>query len=294
VKLDRVSSRLCVLGVLTAVGGALVAGQQFGEQPAKLRVLKAADDVFVLNNDVAPGNATAVVTEAGVILIDDKFAVDHDNIVGTLKTLTDQPIRYVVNTHHHPDHAGGNARLLQLHIPVIASHQAWRNMSGQPDGKFVDARPGFPTMTFHDRATIHLGGKVAELHYFGRGHTNGDVVVHLPAHRMLVTGDLFTFGPATPALIDYAGGGSAKEWTATLDEALKLDFATVVPGHGVLATRADLRAFRDGTVRLSTRVQQMVVQKKSRDEIAQMLRTEFGWFPFLLDRGLDGLIGEHQ
>ena len=68
----------------------------------------------------------------------------------------------------------------------------------------------------------------------------------------------------------------------------------MVPGHGVVATRVDLRAFRDSTVKLSTRVREMVAQKKSRDDIAAMLRTEFGWVPFLLDRGLDGLIGEHQ
>jgi cyclase len=293
-RLVTISSRLVVLGALAALGGAVVFGRQFGQEPAQLRVLRVAEGVFVLNNEIAPGNATAVVTGAGVILIDDKFAVDHDNVVATLKTVTDQPIRYVVNTHHHADHTGGNARLLQLNIPIVASQAAFRNMSGDPDGMFVDASPGFPTVTFRDRATLHLGGKVAELYYFGRGHTNGDVVVHLPAQRVLVTGDLFTFGPATPALIDYAGGGSAKEWTTTLDEALKLDFESVVPGHGVVAGRADLRAFRDGIGRLSTRVRQMVVQKKSRNEIADMLRKEFGWFPFLLDRGLDGLIGEHQ
>ena len=286
--------RLVVSSSLTALAAAVSVGAQFGQEPAKLRVLTAAANVFVLNNDVSPGNATAVVTDAGVILIDDKFAVDHETILATLKTLTAQPIRYVVNTHHHADHTGGNAKLLQLNIPIIASEQAIGHMSDRSDTRFVEATPGFPTIGVRDGATIRLGGTVVELHYFGRGHTNGDVVVHLPAQRLLVTGDLFTFGPATPQLIDYAGGGSAKEWTSTLDAALKLDFDTVVPGHGVVATRADLRAFRDGTVRLSTRVGEMVAQKKSRDEIAAMLRTEFGWIPFLLDRGLDGLIGEHQ
>lgn len=292
--LDRRASRPVVLGALVLLGGALVAARQFGQEPAKLRVLEAAPDVFVLNNDVAPGNATAIVTGAGVVLIDDKFAVDYDNVVSTLKTLTDQPIRYVVNTHHHPDHTGANAKLLRANIPIVASRQARQHMLGEPDGAFVGAEPGLPTVTFSGRAAINLGGQVIDLYQFGRGHTNGDVMVHLPARRLLVTGDLFTFGAATPELIDYAGGGSAKEWTATLDEALTLDFETVVPGHGGLATRGDLRAFRDSTLRLSGRVREMVRAKKSRDEIADMLRKEFGWFPFLLDRGLDGLIGEHQ
>jgi len=294
VRIDSVSIRLLVLGTVTALAGAVAYGAQFGQEPAKLRVLEAAPDVFVLNNDVAPGNATAVVTAAGVILIDDKFAIDHENILATLKTITTQPIRYVVNTHHHADHTGGNAKLLQLHVPIVASEQAVGHMADDSDSRFVEATAGVPTLAFRDRATIRLGGQVVELLQLGRGHTNGDVVAYLPARRVLVTGDLFTFGPATPQLIDYAAGGSAKEWPATLDQALKLDFDTVVPGHGGLATRTDLRAFRDGTARLSQRVRAMVVQKKTREQIAEMLRAEFGWFPFLLDRGLDGLIGEHQ
>jgi glyoxylase-like metal-dependent hydrolase (beta-lactamase superfamily II) len=277
-----------------ALAGAYTYGQQFGEQPATLTLLKVAPDLFVINNDVAPGNATAVVTDAGVLLVDDKFAVDHDNMVAVLKTVTTQPVRYVINTHHHLDHTGGNAKLLEMGVPIVSSERARENMSGTPDGMFVGANPGFPTMTFRDRATIHLGGTVADLYYFGRGHTNGDIVIHLPAHRVLITGDLFTFGPATPQLIDYAGGGSAKEWPGTLDEALKLDFDTVVPGHGVVTTRAELRKFRDTTARLSQRVQEMVRQKKSRDEISNMLQQEFGWSDLLLNRGLDGLIGEHQ
>ena len=289
------SRRIVLVAILlAALGGAYLHGGQFGDQPAKLTLLKVAPDLFVINNDVAPGNSTALVTDAGVLLVDDKFAVDHDNLLAMLKTVTDQPVRYVVNTHHHADHSGGNATLLQMNIPIVSSERARQNMSSAPDGIFVGANPGFPTMTFRDRATIHLGGKVAELYYFGRGHTNGDIVVHLPTHRVLITGDLFTFGPATPQLIDYAGGGSAKEWPATLDEALKLDFETVVPGHGGITTRAELRNFRDGTVRLSQRVQQMVRQRKTRDEISRMLQQEFGWFDFLLNRGLDGLIGEHQ
>jgi cyclase len=293
VQLDSISFRLTLLGTIAVLAAALVSAQPFGREPAKLRMLEAAPDVFVINNDVAPGNATAIVTRAGVILVDDKFAVDHENILAILKTVTAQPIRYVVNTHHHVDHTGGNARLLAMNVPIVASQQARRQMSDDSDARFVDAS-GLPTVTFRDRATIELGGTVAELHYFGRGHTSGDVMVHLPERRVLITGDLFTFGPATPELIDYAAGGSAKEWTKTLDEAMKLDFDTVVPGHGVVARRADLRAFRDSTARLSGRVRQMVVQKKSRDDIAEMLRAEFGWFPFLLERGLDGLIGEHQ
>ena len=83
---------------------------------------------------------------------------------------------------------------------------------------------------------------------------------------------MFTFGDATPELIDYAGGGSAKEWTSTLDSALQLDFDNVVPGHGVVTTKAEMRKYRDSTLRLRNRVHELVVQKKSRDDIAKVMR----------------------
>jgi glyoxylase-like metal-dependent hydrolase (beta-lactamase superfamily II) len=95
-------------------------------------------------------------------------------------------------------------------------------------------------------------------------------------------------------LIDYAGGGSAKEWTKTLDSALQLDFDTVVPGHGSITTKQEMRKFRDSTLALRTRVHEMVAQKKTRDEVARMLQSDYHWIQVLLDRSLDGLIGELQ
>jgi len=118
--------------------------------------------------------------------------------------------------------------------------------------------------------------------------------VYFPAERTLASGDIFVFGDATPQLIDYAGGGSAKEWTTTLDSALQLDFDTVVPGHGNVTTRQEMRKFRDSTLALRNRVHEMVVQKKTRGEIATMLQTDYHWIPVLLERSLDGLIGELQ
>jgi glyoxylase-like metal-dependent hydrolase (beta-lactamase superfamily II) len=236
-----------------------------------------------------------LITDDGVVLVDDKFAVDHDNIMAELKKVTGKSIRYVINTHHHADHSGGNVKMQQMNVQVVASEQARENMAAGPrDGLFIDTQPGFPNVTFQDHLYIHLGGKRVELYYFGRAHTNGDVVVYFPAARTLATGDIFTFGDATPQLIDYAGGGSAKEWTKTLDLALQLDFDTVVPGHGNITTKQEMRKFRDSTLALRNRVHEMVVQKKTRDEIARMLQSDFHWIQFLLDLSLDGLIGELQ
>jgi glyoxylase-like metal-dependent hydrolase (beta-lactamase superfamily II) len=132
------------------------------------------------------------------------------------------------------------------------------------------------------------------VHYLGRAHTNGDVVVLFPDHRVLAMGDMFTFGDATPQLVDYAGGGSAVEWTKTVEGALKLDFDSVVPGHGTVTTKQELQKFRDSTMSLRTKVRDMVVQKRSRGEIEKMLRSDFHFADLHVKVSLDGLIKELQ
>lgn len=277
------------VGLALVLACALWAGYAYSQQqqPAKQELVKIKDDLYVIHNDYVPGNSTALITNEGVVLVDDKFDIDHDSILAELKKVTNQPVKYVVNTHHHGDHSGGNAKLQRLGAQVVASEQARENMV---DGK----QPGLPTVAFEHHAHIYLGGKNVELYHFGRAHTNGDVVVYFPAARTLAAGDMFTIGDATPQLIDYAGGGSAKEWTSTLDSVLQLDFDAVVPGHGVVTTKQEMRKFRDSTLTLRNRVHELVVQKKTRDDIAKMLMNEFHWAQLHLDRGLDGAIAEMQ
>ena len=270
-------------------------GQQLGQEAAKQELVKIKDDLYVIHNDFVPGNTTALIADEGVVLVDDKFAVDHDAIMAELKRVTSKPVRYVINTHHHADHSGGNVKMQQMNVQVVSSVRARENMAGSPrDGLFIDTQPGFPNVTFENHMQIHLGGKRLELYYFGRAHTDGDIVVYFPAARTLASGDIFVFGDATPQLIDYAGGGSAKEWTTTLDSALQLDFDTVVPGHGNVTTKQEMRKFRDSTVALRNSVHEMVVQKKTRDDISRMLQRDYHWIQVLLDRSLDGLMGELQ
>jgi glyoxylase-like metal-dependent hydrolase (beta-lactamase superfamily II) len=174
-----------------------------------------------------------------------------------------------------------------MNVDIVANERAWQNMA---DAK----QPGQPTITYSDRGAVHLGGKRVELYYFGRAHTNGDTFVYFPEQRALAAGDAFTFGDATPQLIDYAGGGSAKEWTKTLDGALGLDFDAVVPGHGNVTNKTEMRRFRDSTLTVRNRVREMILQKKTRDEIAKMLQSEFKWGQLQMARALDGMIAELQ
>lgn len=271
---------------LLCCGGLWLAYTQ-APQPSKLNVVKLTDDLYVIHNDYVPGNTTALITNEGVVLVDDKFPQDADNIVSEVKKLTNQPIKYVVSTHHHGDHTGGNPRLQQLGAQVVSTEEARQNMV---DGK----QPGLSNVTFEHHATIYLGGKTAELYHWGRAHTNGDAVVLFPAQRVLASGDMFTYGDDVPELIDYSGGGSGKEWTTTLDSALKLNFDRVVPGHGNVTTKAEMQKYRQSTLTLRNRVHDMVAQKKTRADVEKMLRTEFHFADLHIARSLDGLMVEMQ
>ena len=281
------TARIALAGAMAAALGVAYLYAQFGQTPAKLNTVKITNDLYVIHNDFVPGNTTALITNEGVLLVDDKFEIDFPNVVAEVKKLTSQPIKYVVNTHHHADHSGSNAKMQAINVQVVASEQARANMV---DGK----QPGLPTMVFDRHAHIYLGGKNVELYHFGRAHTDGDVVVLFPAERTLAAGDMFTFGDATPELIDYSGGGSAKDWTSTLDSALQLDFDNVVPGHGVPTTKAEMKKFRDSTLRFRNRVHELVVQKKSRADIEKAMRAEFHWADLHVGRSLDGAIAELQ
>ncbi len=276
------------VSTLALLGGALwTAYTQFGNQPAKLNTIKLKDDLYVIHNDLVPGNTTALITNEGVLLVDDKFEIDHANVMAELKKITDKPVKYVINTHHHADHSGGNAQLQQMNAIVVASQEARANM-------VTGNQSGLPNFVIEHHAHIYVGGKNVALYHYGRAHTNGDVVVLFVQDRVLAAGDMYTKGDDVPELIDYSGGGSAAEWPATLRSALQLDFDTVVPGHGPIATKQEMEQYRQSTIRLVSRVREMNRAKRSKDEIAQMLRSEFHWADLHLARGLNGIIEEIQ
>ena len=258
---------------------------QFGTEPVELELIKVKDDLYVIHGAYVPGNVTALITNEGVILVDDDFDVDHDNLMKKLREVTSQPVKYVINTHFHADHSGGNAKLQTDGTLAVASVAARKRM--------VDAgQSGLVNVTVEPRGAVYLGGKVAEIYYFGRGHTDGDVVVLFPHDRTLAAGDLFTHGEGLPQLVDHAGGGSAKEWTGTLEKVLALDFDTVVPGHGTVTNKQAVSEARASSQRMTEMLTQMVKQNRSRADIDKVLRNEFGFQDFHIMASLDGLINE--
>lgn len=277
------------LGVSSLLLGcvAFSAQAQFGTEAVELELIKVKDDLYVIHGAYVPGNVTALITNEGVILVDDDFAVDHDNLMKKLREVTNQPVKYVINSHYHNDHSGGNAKLKAEGTLAVASIAARTRMLAASPQDAVN-------ITVEPRGAVYLGGKVAEIYYFGRGHTDGDVVVLFPHDRTLAAGDLFTHGEGLPQLVDHAGGGSQKEWTATLDKVLALDFDAVVPGHGTVTNKQAVREARDLSQRETEVLTQMVKQNRSPADIEAVLRKEFGFQDFHIMMSLTGLISEFK
>lgn len=279
--------RRSALTVIVSLFAAGTAAAQFGTEPAELSLIEVREDIYVIHNPGVPGNVTALVTDEGVLLVDNKFPIDFDNMMDTLESVTDEPVVYVVNTHYHGDHSGNNQALQERGAKVIASEAARAKM-------IEGSQPGLPDLTLDEHMRIHLGGVPVDIYYFGRGHTDGDVVVHFPEQRVLAAGDLFTNGPGLPQLVDYAGGGSARAWSETLSRSLMLSFDTAVPGHGRVSSYAELMAYRDESERLEDTVREMNRAGRSPADIEAVLRSEFGFEDFHIGMAFNGMLIELQ
>src|SRR6202012_1029599 len=122
--LMRKSSVLRLAAAVFGLGALFTAYTQFGNQPSKLNTIKLKDDLYVIHNDFVPGNTTALITNDGVLLVDDKFEIDHAGIMAELKKITEKPVKYVINTHHHGDHSGGNVKFQAMDAKIVASQEA--------------------------------------------------------------------------------------------------------------------------------------------------------------------------
>ncbi len=244
-----------------AMAGMWVAYTQQPQQPQPLTIAKVKGDLY--NIVGSGGNVGVYVTSEGVILIDDKFTQNYDEIVAKVKSVTDKPIRYVLNTHHHGDHTGSNAKFLPT-AEVIAHKNARINIVEKK-------QTGAPRISFSDEQQIDLGGKTVIMRWFGRGHTNGDAVVYFPELKVVHMGDLFvTSGP----FIDASSNGSGAEWTKTIDAVMAWDFDTVIPGHGDVSTRADLVKWNQNFAILKQRVGAIYKEGKSKEDAAKSLKVD--------------------
>ncbi len=233
------------------------------QAPAELTMTEVADDLYMIEGD--GGNVGVYVTEEGVIVIDDKYERDFDNLMANIRKVTNQPVKYVLDTHHHGDHTGGNAQFLKT-AEVLAHKNARENM-------VRGDMPGVPRLSYDDELEIHLGGKTIRAMYFGRGHTDGDVVIFFPDVRAAHTGDLYAGNP----FVDYANGGSLKDWSGTLEGVLGQDFETVIPGHGPAGTRKDVVQQRQNVEQLRELAARMAREGRGADDLRKAIINDFGW-----------------
>jgi cyclase len=221
------------------------------------------------------GDVAVRVTPDGLIVVDDKFASQAADVFAKVKTVSPLPVKYVLNTHHHADHASGNAYVREtLGVSIIAHRNIRENF-------LRIKQAGEPNITFADESAVYLGGVEVQLRWFGRGHTNGDTVIYFPDLKTIHAGDLVI--DAMP-VIDYPGGGSAVEFLSTIDRMLTLDFDTMIPGHGKLMTKDEVRAYRVRFQTMNDRMRALIRKGVTKEQLktldqarAQLKLSDLGW-----------------
>jgi glyoxylase-like metal-dependent hydrolase (beta-lactamase superfamily II) len=221
------------------------------------------------------GDVAVRVTPDGLIVVDDKFASQAADVFAQVKTVSPLPVKYVLNTHHHGDHASGNAYVRDtLGVNIIAHRNIRENF-------LRIKQAGEPNITFANESAVYLGGVEVQLRWFGRGHTNGDTVIYFPDLKTIHAGDLII--DAMP-VIDYPGGGSALEFISTIDKLLTLDFDTLIPGHGQILTKNDARAYRARFQTMNDRMRALIKSGVPKDQMktldqarARLKLADLGW-----------------
>jgi glyoxylase-like metal-dependent hydrolase (beta-lactamase superfamily II) len=214
------------------------------------------------------------VTNEGLIVVDTKNPSDenYNRLMEEIRSVSPQPVKYVINTHHHPDHVGNNQKFIDAGAKVVALDALKTRMASDPRTKDI---PGLPTETFAKERTLKLGDAEVRAYSFGRGHTGDDTMVYFPDAKVVMVSDQIT--DATP-IVDFANGGSAVEWAQELDGVLKLDFDMAIPGRGEPKTRADVQAFRDKFVMLVNRASSAIKAGATKEQLASQVKTDdLGW-----------------
>lgn len=248
--------------------------QQQDFSKVEITVTKVAGNVYMLQG--AGGNIGASVGEDGIVIVDDQFAPLADKIRAALKGITDKPLRFIINTHYHFDHTGGN---LPLHDATIVAHDNVRKRmaSGTEGGiggsvlfkQDPSPKEALPVITFQNDVTIHVNGEEIRALHYPSGHTDGDSIVFFPKSNVVHMGDDFvTYGFP---FVDRNNGGSVKGMAAALEKAvasLPAD-VKVIPGHGPLSTPDDVRAFVKMLKETSAVVEKAVKQGKTLQQLQQ-------------------------
>ncbi len=242
-----------------AAGAVVAAAMPAGAQ--EISALK--DGIHVIQG--RGGNIGVSVGDDGVFMIDDQFAPATEAILAQIRSVTDQPVRFLVNTHHHPDHTGGNENLGKTGVLIFAHDNVRERLLAKDM-----AADGLPVVTFNDTTTFHMNGQTIEVFHVPAAHTDGDAMIHFREANVIHMGDTF-FNGLFP-FIDAGSGGSLDGVFAAVDKVLEMTDAdtVIIPGHGPVGDREDLVAYRAMLVKTRDNLAPLIAQGKSVDEIVAM------------------------
>lgn len=257
------------LAAVFVFSGLAIAQTDFSKVEVKSE--KLGDGVYMLTG--AGGNLGVSAGEDGVVLIDDQYAPLTGKILATIRTISDKPVRFLINTHLHGDHTGGNENLGKGGVLIVAHENVRKRMSVEQFSElFKRTTPAYPKValpivTFTDAVTFHLNGDDLFAFHVPPAHTDGDTVIRFTKANVIHTGDLL-FNGMYP-VIDLESGGSVEGMVAAADRLLALcDSKTkLIPGHGPAATPADLKAYREMVAGTYAAVKQLVQAGKTREEV---------------------------
>lgn len=261
------------LGVTLGIAGLTSAfAQQQDFSKVEIKTIKLGDTLYMLMGE--GGNIGVSAGADGVYLIDDQYAPLSEKIMAAVKAISDKPVKYVINTHWHGDHTGGNENFGKAGATIIA-HEAVRARmeKGGELAAFKMVVPpaaagALPVITFSDKAALHLNGETSNLIHVDPAHTDGDTIIHWPAANIIHTGDTFVNGFFP--FVDISSGGRLDGIIKSADMVLALadDKTKIIPGHGPLATKADLARFRAMLATVRERVTAAKAAGKTAEEWA--------------------------
>lgn len=237
----------------------------------QVRSEKVAGNVHVLFG--AGGNIGVSVGDDGVFIVDDQFAPLTEKIKAAIAVLSDQPIRFAINTHFHGDHTGGNENLGRQGTVIVAHDNVRIRMAA---GSFIKAfnnrtepQEGFalPVVTYNDQAALHLNGEQARIHHVKNSHTDGDSIIHFEGSNVIHMGDTFFMGIFP--FIDVDNGGSVDGMIASANKVLGMTTpeTRIIPGHGPVTDASGLTLFRDMLIDVRDRVSAMKADGLSLEDI---------------------------
>jgi glyoxylase-like metal-dependent hydrolase (beta-lactamase superfamily II) len=247
-----------------------VAAQDPDPAKVEIKVEKVGGNVYMLTGD--GGNIGVSTGPDGMLIVDDQFASLAPKIQAALKGIADQPVRFVLNTHWHFDHTGGNASFSKA--TIIAHDNVRRRLeSGSPNvaGRAIPPAPreALPVITFDRSLTVHVNGEEIRALHYAKGHTDGDSIIYFTKSNVLHMGDDFvTYGLP---FVDVANGGSLMGMIENVEKAVAAapDDVKIIPGHGPLCSKAEVKTFTDmlrdcvGLVQAALRQKQTLAQLKA-------------------------------